>query len=256
MYFDQKGPLIFSASIHFALMVFFLIKSMIDPEKEPEEFVFEMIPPPSAAAAAPAESEPIDYEPEPFEMPEIPKPDPPVRREPEPVVERRPEPAPIIPAEPEPRPLMNRDDFFKDNPIKPQRIPKQTTQPRRNIDISNTVNQLTRNLQNFEISFPSATLSNLSPVDQDKLATYFARLKQAIVGSIETHPLAGAPLQTKVRFDLSPNGSISGTRILAGSGDAEFDRKVLAGLGKLGRFSPPPGLTKVETLDLTIRQGD
>lgn len=257
MYFDQKGPLVFSASLHFALLVFFLIKSIIDPEKEPEEFIFELMPPPSASAAPPTEVAQT-YEPtEAFEMPDIPKPEIVERPPPEPVPEPRPEPSPTIPEEREPeRPKMSMEDFFKENPRKPQRIPKQTTQPRRQIDISSHVEQLTESLNEFDIKLPTTSLSNLSPVDQDALTLYFASLKQAIVGAIKTHPLAGAPLQTKVRFELSPSGAISGPRILAGSGDSEFDGKVLAGFRDLGRFRPPPGLTKVETLDLTIRQGD
>ena len=257
MYFDQKGPLIFSASIHFALLVFFLIKTMIDPEEEPEEFIFELVPPPSAAAAAPTDPVPT-YEPtEAFEMPDIPKPEPIERPLPEPPPERRPDPQPTIPIEREkPPPRMTRDQFFNGREPPKQRIPTQTAQPRRNIDLENTVNRLTQNLQNFDISLPSTTLSNLSPVDQDQLTLYFASLKQAIVNSIEKHALGATPLQTKVRFDLAPSGSITGVKILAGSGDAAFDRKVLAGFKKLGRFRPPPSLTTVETLDLTIRQSD
>ncbi len=77
MYFDQRGPLIFSASLHFAIIVVFIIKSMVQPEKEPEELIFELYSPPASAGAI--ESKPVEYVPEDLDLPtpdEIPDPEP------------------------------------------------------------------------------------------------------------------------------------------------------------------------------------
>lgn len=256
MYFDQRGPFIFSASLHFAVVVFFLIKSMIDPEKPPEELVFILVPPPSSAA--PQEERPIEYDAEEFEMPEIPDPEPVIKPEPDPPVERKPERTIPVEEEPKPKPKpapVSAKDFFRENPVKPQRIPK--PQAPKRIDLSQQVDRLQQSLSELnDMDLPSTVLDSISAEDQDKLAIYFAALKQAILKAVKSHPLTGNPLQARVQFNLAATGRISGAVIVARSGDAEFDRKVIDGFGRLGSFRAPPGWTGTESLTMTIKQSD
>ncbi len=253
--------MIFSASLHFALIVFFIIKSMLQPEKKPEEIIFELYSPPAAAPAEPSPQ--IEYTPEELDLPtldDIPDPEiPELPPEPEPIPEE------TIPIEPEPerepepvREIVDFEDFQKKNPITRQRVPERKPQPRRNNDISREVNRLRENLNQLpnEIALPQTAVDSFSAVDQDRLSSYFGQLVQAVLNSIEIHPLGGNPLQTKVQFNLGPTGVISSVRVLDSSGDRVYDQKVVEGFNRLARFKAPPGFTKTESLILTIKQRD
>lgn len=255
MYFDQKGPLIFSASIHFAVVVFFLIKSMVNPEKPPEELMFILSAPPPPSSAAEQEEPAITYESEEFVMPDIPDLPPiPEEPEPEPPIERKPEL--VIPVETKPKPkTTSYKEFLEKNTVTRQNLPKPRA-PKR-IDLSKEIDRLKKNLpQPSDISMPSTNWNELSNENQDELSSYFASLKQAILQAIESHPLTARPLRTKVQFYLAPNGSISGAVIVSGSGDAVFDQKVIEGFRRLKRYGSPPGLTGTESLTMTINQID
>lgn len=249
MYFDQKGPLIFSASLHFAIIVVFLIKSMIQPEKKPEELIFELYSPPASSATV--ERPAIEYVPEDLDLPtmdEIPDLEP---------VERPPEPEPdLIPDEPDPPPVINFDDFRSSNPIPKQRVPKPKPPTTRTNSLDKVVDNLVKGLEDINVELPAATISSLNASDQSQLESYFGQLVQAISNSVEIHPLGSSPLQTKVHFYLAPTGTISGARVVASSGDAVFDQKVIEGFKRLGRFKAPPGFTSTELLTLTIKQSD
>lgn len=255
MYFDQRGPLIFSASIHFAVIVFFVIKSMIQPEKEPEEMIFELVSPPSGAPAV--ETRSIEYIPEEMDLPtpeDIPDPEPlelPPEPEPETVLEE------TIPDEPEPPKIVNFADFKSSNPIPKQRIPPRKPPVRRTNDLTREFERLKENLsQLHDVELPATMLSSVNAADQSKLESYFGQLIQAILNSVEIHPLGGSPLKTKVQFNLAPTGRISGAHVVSSSGDAAYDRKVVDGFIRLGRFRAPPGFSGTETLTLTIKQSD
>jgi TonB family protein len=254
MYFDQKGPLIFSASIHFAVVIFFVIKSMVNPEKPPEELIFILSAPPPLSSATEQEDSTISYDEEEFVMPDIPDLPPviPEEPEPEPPVEREPEL--VIPLEEKPKPkATSYAEYIKENKIPDQKIPKPRA-PKR-IDLSDLVDRLKNNLpQPSDISMPSTDWNELSNVNQDQLSRYFAALKQAILQAIESHPMTAKSLKTKVQFYLAPNGAISGAVIVSGSGDAAFDQKVIAGFRRLKRHGRPPGLTGTEYLTMTINQ--
>lgn len=251
--------MIFSASLHFALIVFFIIKSMLQPEKKPEEIIFELYSPP---AAAPAEESPqIGYTPREMDLPtldDIPDPEiPELPPEPEPIpeetipVESDPEPEPV-------REVVNFEDFQKTNPITRQRVPERKPQTRRNNDLSREVDRLRENLNQLpnQIALPQTAVDSFSATDQNRLNSYFGQLVQAVLNSIEIHPLKANPLQTKVQFVLGPTGIISGVRVLASSGDRVYDQKVIDGFNRLARFEAPPGFTKAESLILTIKQRD
>ncbi len=252
MYFDQKGAFVFSASIHFAIVVFFIIKSMIDPEKPPEEMVFELVA--SASLAAPPQDEFIEYTPDdPFEMPVIPDVEPPVIPVDPPVQVARVEAAPV---EPPPKPkTISYDDYKKQNEIPKQRIPKRAP-PKRN-DLSKEFDILQKNLaQLSDIILPSTVFEGISPTDQDEIAVFLASLKQAIYHAVESHPVSGEPLQVRVRFYIVPNGGISGAVVVGPSGDAEFDRKVLDGFRRLKSLRAPSGWTETKPLTWTIIQSN
>ena len=260
MYFDQKGPLIFSARSHFAVVVFFLIKSMVNPEKAPEELIFILSPPPSSSSTVEQVDPAVTYEPNEFVPPEIPELPPVVPEEPEPVPEppAEREPEIVIPVKVEPKPKLQTTsykEFLEKNTVKPQKIPE--PQAPEKVDLSDVVDRLKKNLSQLSaISMPSTDWNELSTVNQDQLSSYFASLKQAILQAIESHPLTARPLKAKVQFYLAPNGSISGATIVSGSGDTVFDQKVIAGFRRLKRYGSPPGLTGTESLTMTINQID
>ncbi len=252
MYFDQRGPLIFSASLHLAIVVFFVIKSTVQPEKEPEELVFELFSPPATARAT--ESKPVEYVPEDLDLPtpdEIP--DPELRELPLESVVIFEE---VIPVEPDPPKVINFDDFRSTNPIQKQRVPTQKPAPKRNNQLDKVVESLVTGLKEIDVVLPESAIGSLTASNQIQLESYFGQLIQAISGSVEIHPLTGSPLRTKVQFDLAPTGRISGARLVASSGDAVFDQKVIDGFKRLARFKAPPGFTSTETLALTIKQSD
>ena len=232
---------------------------MLQPEKEPEELIFELYSPP---AAAPAEASPqIEYTPPEMDLPtldDIPDPEiPELPPEPEPIpeetipVESDPEPEPV-------REVVNFEDFQKTNPITRQRVPERKPQPRRNNDLSREVDRLRENLNQLpnQIALPQTAVDSFSATDQNRLNSYFGQLVQAVLNSIEIHPLGANPLQTKVQFNLGPTGIISSVRVLASSGDSVYDQKVIDGFNRLARFKAPPGFTKTESLILTIKQRD
>jgi len=255
MYFDQKGPLIFSASIHFAVVVFFLINSMIDPEKPPEEMVFELVASATAPPReAPLQDESIEYVPDdPFEMPIIPDEEPPVIPVDPPVQVARVEAAPV---EPPPKPkTMSADEFFQKNPIKRQNIPPPKP-PKRN-DLSKEFDRLQKNLAQLnDIILPSTVFEGISPTDQDEIAVFLASLKQAIYHAVESHPVGGEPLKVRVSFYIVPNGRVSGAVVVGPSGDVEFDRKVLDGFRRLKSLRAPSGWTETKPLTWTIIQSN
>ncbi len=224
---------------------------MIQPEKKPEELVFELYSPPSAAAPTPMT--PIEYKPEELDLPpieeiEIPEP-------PELVDESDPEPEELIPVEPE-RKTMSIEEFRKSNPIIEQRIPKQTPRTQRKVDLSPDLEKLRERLSNVNVELQSTTLDSMSASDQSKLESYFAQLRQAILNSVEIHPFVGVALKTRVEFSLAPTGRLTGARVTTSSGDPEYDRKVVDAIKRLSQFTKPPGFTSTETLTFTVMQRD
>ena len=232
---------------------------MLQPEKEPEELIFELYSPP---ATAPADVSPrIEYTPTEMDLPtldDIPDPEiPELLPEPDPIpeetipVESDPEPEPV-------REVVNFEDFQKANPITRQRVPERKPQPSRNNDLSREVDRLRENLNKLpnQIALPQTAVDSFSSVDQSRLNSFFGQLVQAVLNSIEIHPLGANPLQTKVQFSLGPTGIISGVHVLASSGDNVYDQKVVEGFNRLARFKAPPGFTKTESLTLTIKQRD
>lgn len=257
MFYEQRGPLVFSASVHLALIVVFGIWSLVKPEKPPEELVFELVSPPSGGYAQAEPFAPVVYERgEQAELPtedeivlperpmvpvrEIPKVEeqPLVRKEPV-VVEK-----PVVEEKPveQAAPTMSREEFLKAFNKKDEAQNVRTT-PREapKIDLSKDISKLKQSLNALGLeSLPRANVSSMSVSDQQTLASYLARLREALRRSVERHPIAGAPLQVVVSCDISGGGHISNVRVVKSSGDPAYDRKVVDAFKKVRIFDAPP----------------
>ncbi|MBC2605691.1 TonB family protein [Pelagicoccus albus] len=253
--YEQRGPLVFSASVHLAILIIVAIWALVSPEKEPEDFNFELVPPPSGGFAQPLAEQPlqplekIKYERQPVE--ELPTLDDIVLPERAPIkveVELPPEPAPveepkIVVQETKPKP-MSFEEYLKNNPdankVKNVRkTPEPSNRPK--VDLTKDVAALRQSLSEFSIAnLPATEIESYSLADQSALSGYIASFKAVLKQSVANHPLRGAKLSALVSCDIAANGRVSNVRIVRSSGDPEFDRKVLAGYGSIGTFSRPP----------------
>ncbi|MDQ8184351.1 TonB family protein [Pelagicoccus sp. SDUM812002] len=247
MFYEQRGPLVFSASVHLTLLVVVAVWVLFFSEQEKEPFQFEMVPPPSGGATAqPSQSQPtlddIKYDPVEDTMPtldDIQLPERPVRtveveRPPEPVVERE---QPVIEVAPPKPAQMSLDDFLKQNPdankVKNVRTTPSPTTRRPKIDVPQ--------FEGIQIgSLPAAEIASYSQADQDALGSYIAGFKASLKRAVASHPSRGTKLSASVICDILANGSVRNVRIVRSSGDGEFDRKVLAGYGRLSSYARPP----------------
>ena len=251
MYFDQRGPLVLSASLHFAVLVALALFAIIKPFDKREEFQFELVAA-AMAAPAPANVPVIQYESEPLDLPKPEEFIETVELEP---LETPPDPVPEPPVQQE---KISFDDFVKEHgPVKPQNISRSKPKPQQRVDLSRQVESMTRSLQDLmNTNLPQTKIDSLSSAQQDALASYFAQLKQRIKNAMETHPLGARSLQVVVQFDLAPTGRISNAKISRGSGDPVFDQKALDAFKKVPFFGAPPGFTASETLSFTIVQAE
>lgn len=275
IFYEQRGPLVFSASVHLALLVVGAIWMMALPDKKPVEFNFELVPPPAGGFAHATQEQPLDalqeikYESQPVE--ELPSLDdivlperPPIRVEipapPKPAPVERPQPTIEVEA-PKPKPrTMTPEEFFALNP-QAKKIQNVRTAPapdaRPKVDLTKDIAALRRSLSEFSIaSLPSATIANYSLSEQAALSGYIASFKGALKSSVEAHAIRGAKLSALVRCDISVGGQVSNVRIVRSSGDAEFDRKVLAGYSRMSSFrlGPPPNGMALVGLEIEFTQ--
>ncbi len=241
MFYEQRGPLVFSASVHLALLVVGSVWLLLMPDKEKEPFQFELVPPPSGGAVQ-SESMPtldsIEYEPVEANMPTLADMEVPERvyeiERPEPVVEK---PEPVVDTAPPKEQSISLDDFFKDDPdrdkVKNVRTTPAKTQKRPLLEVPQ--------FKGIEIAnLPPAEIASYSQADQDALGSYIAGFKISLKNAVASHPLRGTKLSALVICDILANGSVRNVRILRPSGDAEFDRKVLAGYKRLANYARPP----------------
>ncbi len=243
MYFDQRGPLVLSASIHFAALVALIIFAFFEPFTKPKDFQFELVSPAVASPSAPSLPT-IEYQSEPLDLPK-----------PEDIVVEPLEPVSEPPVQEE---KISFDDFVKEHgPVKPQNISRSKPKPTSPVDLSRQVESMTRSLQQLaDMDLPQTKIDSLSSAQQDQLASYFGRLKQRIKNAMATHPLGARTLQVVVQFDLAPTGRISNALIFKSSGDPVFDQKALDAFRKVPFFEAPPGFTSSETLSFTIVQSE
>lgn len=250
VFYEQRGPLVFSASVHLVLLVGAAIWALFSPEKEPEEFNFELVPPPPPASAeAPSELptlEEITYEQQPdeplptleeIELPERPPITVEVEMPPEPVVEEQ----PVVEIEkPKPQPQqqkMSWKDFQQQNKDA-NKVKNQRTTPVKRQPVSV---KFQPNLSTVQIdSIPLSELETYSMADQSVLDGYIASFKALLQRNVKDHPFRGSKLTAVVICDISAGGHVTNIRLVRGSGDREFDQKVLAGYRSIGIFSKPP----------------
>ena len=255
MFYEQRGPLVFSASVHLAIVVVAAIVALIGPKKEPEELVFILSAPPPAGGTQAKELPVLDYEPEDVPMPTIediklperPKPEP-VTREPEPQVIETPKQIETGPPKPK---TMTPEEFERMyGKITRTNVPKetQTQQPRNpNIDI----NQFSKNLDTIDLG---TSTSNLSQASKDEVASYIASFRMAVSRAVESHPFSGRALRVRVSCDIAANGKVSNVRILEGSGDSRFDQKVLSAFRSIQFFDAPPDNRPFSGIKFTLIQ--
>ena len=274
IFYDQRGPLVLSASLHLVLLVFFAIWLLASPEKKPEELVFELVSAPPPGAAERPTLEQLRYQSEQVDLPteeEIvlperpmipaPKPEPvvekPAPRE-EPVVVETPKPRPVeqkVVERPEPKPQqMSLEDFQKQfGPIKPTNIRKQAPPQQRTVKVD--VSDLARNLADFDIDNRStADINASSASDQQELSSYLSRFRATVRRNLENHPFSGSELVARVQCDISANGYVSNARIIASSGDPQFDRKALAAFKSVRVFDSPPDNQPLIGVKFTLKQ--
>lgn len=245
MFYEQRGPLVLAASVHLALLVLGSVWLLLVPEQEKEPFQFELVPPPSGGTMR-SEALPtldsIEYEPVDASMPTLEDmvvPERPVQTIeievlPEPVVEKS---EPVVEAIPPKQEMISLDDFFKDDPdankvknvrktpVKTQRRPLIEVPEFRGVEIGN---------------LPPAEIASYSQADQDALGSYIAGFKASLKRAVVSHPSRGTKLSALVICDILANGTVRNVRIVRASGDADFDRKVLAGYSRLSSYVPPP----------------
>lgn len=258
MFYDQRGPLVFSASVHLVLLVVVAIWALVTPEKEPEEFVFDLVPPPASGSfETPTENatmEEVRYEksedqPLPtldeIEIPERPPrvveiemPEP----EPEPEVVETVEEQPLVEQpvveQPKPKP-MSYEEYLAQNPDadKIKNVDKRPVQrkPAAQIDLSR-LKKLDVTIGNL----PSTEIAAYTTADVSAVNAYVASFKVALKRAIESHPQAANQLSVRIECDIAANGRVTNVRIVQGSGDPVFDRKVVEAYRRVGIFQPPP----------------
>lgn len=268
MFYDQRGPLVFSASIHLVLLVVTAIWALMPDEKDPEDFVFELVPPPAAASVSDSQSadqpmEQIRYESQHEELPtlddiELPE-RPPITvevemPEPEPVVEQPVEETPVVEIEkPKPK-AMTWEEYQAQNPDANQ-VKNVDNRPERKKQTQIDLTSIRKNLSQFTIAnLPSATIEAYSAADQEALSGYLASFKAALKRAVASHPFQGRPLTALVSCDISAGGLVSNARIIRSSGDAAFDRKILDGYAALRNFQAPPKGTPLIGLQIEFVQ--
>src|SRR5690606_11404681 len=152
---------------------------------------------------------------------------------------------PVEKAKPEPveTPKMSFEEFQRQQgKVEIQNV--RTTpapKPAPKIDLSADLKKLKQSLSEFRIdSLSSSQMSTSRVTSQDQLASYLSRFRAALRRAVERHPISGVPLRVTVRCDISGGGHVSNVSIISRSGDAEFDRKVVAAFRKNRIFVAPP----------------
>ncbi len=252
MFYEQRGPLVFSASLHLAALVLFGVWALVSPEKPPEELVFEIVEPPSGGYAPPPALEPLAYETEEVAMPteeEMTPPESPMVPVPsEPVVE-------TIPVEKRPQPTSLEDFERQFGKIEMSNVRRTPRENRPAIDLSAELKALRDSLSEISIeSLPRAEINASSAADQRTLASYLARFRALVARNIERHPISGDLLRVTIRCDILAGGQVTNITVVRSSGDPVFDRKAVAAFGAIRIFDAPPGNKPLLGLSFPVLQ--
>lgn len=187
---------------------------------------------------------------DPLDLPEPqPEPEPaPQKTEPEPQPEPEPKPAPKPKPKPKPAPQkVSYADFIKENPKTNRRTQTRTT-THRNV-VAPKIEAVTTATQKIASARTGSQQSNaaLANAKQAYLQLIHFTAKRNWVAPEST---AGMTFSARIAFNLSRSGAISNVRIIQSSGNADFDKSVVAVLNYITLPPPPEGLG--ETITLTF----
>jgi len=205
----------------------------------------EAVPEPPMQETAPIESppavSPIELAPEP-PKPEPPKPTPPPRRS----DNTAPKPPP---PKPEPKPMTKAEfDRLHGNKPNPTAVKPNANRPPPRVRQINT-----RGIVGGSPSVSEgAGGTALSRAESDLLEAYIALLRQRLRAAHVKPAGLSDLLQTKVRFAIAADGTLSNLRIVTSSGSREFDESVLAAFRKVRSIGPTPN-GKADTWELTFK---
>jgi len=196
------------------------------------------------------ETAPIEPPPEvsPVELaPEPPRSEPPKSTPPKP----KPAPKPP-PPKPEPKP-MTKEEFDRLHGNKPNPTAVKPTANRappriRQINTRGIVGGSPRVTE-------GAGGTALSRAESDLLEAYIALLRQRLRAAHVKPVGLSDLLQTKVRFAIAADGTLSNLRIVTSSGSRQFDDSVLEAFRKVRSIGPPPN-GKDDTWELTFKLRD
>ncbi|KXU35995.1 hypothetical protein AXK11_04770 [Cephaloticoccus primus] len=221
------------------------------PSPEPPTLAPEPEPAPPEIFDEPAREIIPTTPPEPAPRPE-PKPETrptPAPPPPKPVAKPTPKPAP----KPEPKPMtkaeFDRLHGNKPNPTAVKPGNARAAPPR------------VRQISTRGIVGGSASVSTgaggtaLSRAESDLLDAYISLLRQRLRAAHSKPAGLSDQLQTKVRFAIGADGTLSNLRIITSSGSREFDESVLAAFRKVRSIGPTPN-GKSDTWELTFKLTD
>jgi len=214
------------------------------PVREPE-----LPPAPPLLETAPIEPIP---EVSPVELaPEPPKPEPPTPPKPNPTPPK-PAPKPPVPKLPEAKPMSKAEfDRLHGNKPNPTAVKPAENRPPprvRQISTSGIVGGSPRVSE-------GAGGTALSRAESDLLEAYITLLRQRLRAAHVKPAGLSDLLQTKVRFAIAVDGTLSNLRIVTTSGSREFDDSVLAAFRKVRTIGPTPN-GKADTWELTFKLRD
>lgn len=252
---ETKAGYYYSIALHIGIVVAVAVFALVSEIfKVPPEapVIFQMLDPVENAPIKPSDQkenpktdvidEPQVQDIKPFDLPkqEEEKPDPAPDPKPE---EPAPKPKPVESIKPAPKPeppkKVSYSDFIKKNPKKTSQ--RKVSQPK---------------VQNVKIGKITATTDNLSKYAEAKISSNVgasSAMKDALSAYVQyinatakrnwimPDSIAGMNLSCSISFSVSATGSITGMRIITGSGNSDFDNSIVKLFRSLKIIAPPDG---------------
>ena len=213
----------------------------------------EIEPPKPFELVEPPPEQPLQENPQPEPAPQITQPKvedlgPLDLPEPQPEPKAEPKPAPKPKPKPKPAPKkVSYADFIKENPKTNRRTQTRTT-THRNV-VAPKIEAVTTATQKIASARTGSQQSNaaLANAKQAYLQLINFTAKRNWVAPEST---AGMTFSARIAFNLSRSGAISNVKIIQSSGNADFDKSVVAVFNYITLPPPPEGLG--ETITLTF----
>lgn len=241
-----------------AAIVSVFVSSLWNEDKIEPPKPFELVEPPPMQPSqeeSPAEPSPQILQPKVDKLDPLELPEPqPIEPQPEPQPEPEPKPEPIKKSAPKPKPVqkpkpapkkVSYADFLKDNPKLKNRTQPQTSR-RRNITAPKieAVTTATQKIASIKSGSQQSSAA-LASAKQAYLQLIRLTAKRNWVAPEST---AGMTFSARIAFNISKSGAISNVRILQGSGNADFDKSVVAVFNYITLPPPPKGIDDTITL--------